>query len=119
VFDALQGQIPGIQIFTSSGEPNAIPSIRLRGVGSLGAGSTPLILLDGFQVDSGIFTRLSPNDIEDITVLKDASETAIYGARAANGVVVITTKTGRNEQDPSINVGAQHGFSELANTDLF
>jgi len=119
VIDALQGQIPGIQIFTSSGEPNAIPSIRLRGVGSLGAGSTPLILLDGFQVDSGIFTRLSPNDIEDITVLKDASETAIYGARAANGVVVITTKTGRNEQDPSINVGVQHGFSELANTDFF
>ncbi|MBI6116966.1 SusC/RagA family TonB-linked outer membrane protein [Salegentibacter maritimus] len=119
VLDALQGQVSGLQIFTSSGEPNAIPSIRLRGVGSLGAGSTPLILLDGFQVDPGVFTRLNPNDIQDITVLKDASETAIYGSRAANGVVVITTKTGRKEQDPEISVGVQHGFSNLANTDFF
>ncbi len=119
IMDAMQGQVAGLQIFTSSGEPNAVPSIRLRGVGSLGAGSTPLILLDGFQVSAEIFTRLNPNDIEDITVLKDASETAIYGSRAANGVVIITTKGGRKEQEPSINVGVQHGFSEIANKDYF
>ncbi|MDN3596368.1 SusC/RagA family TonB-linked outer membrane protein [Zunongwangia endophytica] len=119
VADALQGRVAGLQVYTSSGEPNAVPSIRLRGVGSLGAGDTPLILLDGFQVDAGIFTRLNPQDIQDISVLKDASETAIYGSRASNGVIIITTKSGTKETDPSITVGVQHGVSELANTDYF
>ncbi|WP_273005025.1 carboxypeptidase-like regulatory domain-containing protein, partial [Leeuwenhoekiella blandensis] len=72
IVDGLQGQVAGLQIFSSSGEPGATPSIRLRGNGSLGAGSTPLILLDGFQVDAAIFTRLNPTDIQDVTVLKDA-----------------------------------------------
>ena len=119
IVDGLQGQVAGLQIFSSSGEPGATPSIRLRGNGSLGAGSTPLILLDGFQVDAAIFTRLNPTDIQDVTVLKDASETAIYGSRAANGVVLITTKKGRKNAEPVINVGVQYGFSNLANTDFF
>ena len=119
VLDAMQGKVPGLQIFSSSGEPSATPSIRLHGAGSLGAGSTPLILLDGFPIDSGTLVSINPEDIQDVTVLKDASATAIYGSRAANGVVFVTTKTGRKEKDPVINLSYQYGVSNLANTDPF
>ena len=119
VLDAMQGKVPGLQIFSSSGEPSGTPSIRLHGAGSLGAGSTPLILLDGFPIDSGSLVSLNPEDIEDVTVLKDASATAIYGSRAANGVVFISTKNGRKEKDPVINLSAQYGFTNLANTEPF
>lgn len=94
-FDALQGQVAGLQLFSSSGEPSVASSLRLHGVGSLGASNTPLILLDGAQVDPSVIVSLNPNDFETITVLKDASATSIYGARAANGVIYITTKKGR------------------------
>lgn len=119
VLDAMQGKVPGLQIFSSSGEPSGTPSIRLHGAGSLGAGSTPLILLDGFPIDEESLVSLNTQDIQDVTVLKDASATAIYGSRAANGVVYITTKTGRKEQDPRINVSYQYGISNMANTDPF
>jgi len=119
VLDAMQGKVAGLQIFSSSGEPSGTPSIRLHGAGSLGAGSTPLILLDGFPIDSGSLVSLNTQDIEDITVLKDASATAIYGSRAANGVVYITTKNGKKEKDPTISLSYQEGVSNLANTDYF
>ncbi|UJH92979.1 SusC/RagA family TonB-linked outer membrane protein [Antarcticibacterium sp. 1MA-6-2] len=106
-------------MLTSSGEPSATPSIRLHGAGSLGAGSTPLIVLDGFPIDSGSLVSMNPEDFEDITVLKDASATAIYGSRAANGVVYITSKKGRRGKDPVINLSSQHGFTYLANKDYF
>ncbi|TXH56581.1 MAG: SusC/RagA family TonB-linked outer membrane protein [Bacteroidia bacterium] len=109
--DGLQGQFPGLQIFTSSGEPSATSSFRLHGVSSLGASSTPLIILDGVQVGNGSLVSLSPQDIESYTLLKDASSTSIYGARAANGVLVITTKKGKFEQAPTINFGMQYGVS--------
>ncbi len=111
--DALQGQVAGLQVFTSSGEPTAAVSMRLRGVNSINASNTPLFVLDGSPVSSSIFTTLNSNDIENITVLKDASATAIYGSRAANGVVYITTKKGTSER-PVIKMSAQYGISEVA-----
>ncbi|MGF1925831.1 MAG: TonB-dependent receptor plug domain-containing protein, partial [Bacteroidia bacterium] len=108
-FDALQGKVAGLQVFTSSGEPSASSSLRLHGVGSLGASSTPLYLLDGIQVDAGTVVSLNPNDIETVSVLKDASSTSIYGARAANGVLYITTKRGQAGQS---NITVQQQYSE-------
>ncbi len=111
--DALQGQVAGLQVFTSSGEPSATVSMRLRGVNSINASTTPLFILDGSPVSSSVFTTLSSNDIENITVLKDASSTAIYGSRAANGVVYITTKKGVSEK-PTVKFSAQYGVSSVA-----
>ena len=87
----IQGRIAGVQI-TSSGAPGASPSVRIRGMGSIGDYAQPLYVVDGAFVDNLDF--ISPNDIHDMTVLKDASASAIYGVRAANGVVIITTKRG-------------------------
>lgn len=92
VGDALQGQVSGLQIFSSTGEPMSEVTMRLRGVNSINASSTPLFVLDGAPVSASIFNSLNSNDIENIVVMKDASSTAIYGSRAANGVVYITTK---------------------------
>lgn len=113
--DALQGQVAGLSIFSNSGDPAVVPSaIRIRGVNSLNAGVTPLFILDGAPVTPAIFTTLNPSDIENVTVLKDASSTAIYGSRAANGVVVITTKKGSFGENAKVTVGASVGWSELA-----
>ena len=90
--DALQGQVAGLQVFTPSGEPSGTVQMRLRGVSSINSSSEPLFILDGSPISSGAFTALNPNDIESMTVLKDASSTAIYGSRAANGVVILTSK---------------------------
>lgn len=115
VMDALQGQVAGLQIYTSSGEPSATSSVRLRGVGSLTAGNTPLYVLDGIPVESGSIVSLNQNDFESITVLKDASATSIYGSRAANGVIFITTKRGRIGEDAKVSFNASYGISSLAN----
>lgn len=115
VMDALQGQVAGLQVFTSSGEPSATSSVRLRGVGSLTAGNTPLYVMDGIPIDAGTVLSLNQNDFESISVLKDASATSIYGARASNGVIFITTKRGSNSGDAKITVNASYGVSSLAN----
>jgi TonB-linked SusC/RagA family outer membrane protein len=106
-FQALQGEIAGLNISTNSGQPGANVQVRLRGVGSIGAGSNPLYVVDGMIVTSGDISRLgtagltnvlaglNEDDIETITVLKDAAATAIYGSRGSNGVIVITTKKGK------------------------
>ncbi|MDJ1491920.1 TonB-dependent receptor [Cytophagaceae bacterium DM2B3-1] len=98
----LQGKISGVNITNSSGEPGAAQNVIIRGIGSLRSGTQPLYVVDGFLIDNasqGFETNplnfLNPNDIESMDVLKDASATAVYGARAANGVVVITTKKGK------------------------
>ena len=114
VGDALQGQVAGLQVFTSSGEPSATQSMRIRGVTSIYASTEPLFILDGSEISSTTFTSLNPNDIENVTVLKDASSTAIYGSRAANGVVIITSKKGQFGEAPSVTVSAQYGISQLA-----
>ncbi len=114
--DALQGQVAGLQVYTSSGEPTESSSIRLHGVGSLEAGSTPLILLDGAPITTGTMVMLNPNDIESVNVLKDASATSIYGSRAANGVIYIATKKGRRDSDAVITLNAQYGISQPASS---
>lgn len=111
--DALQGKVAGLQVYTSSGEPSASVSMRLRGVNSINASNTPLFILDGTPVDVAIFTALNPNDIENVTVMKDASSTAIYGSRAANGVIYITTKKGAGEK-PTVTVSGSYGISNMA-----
>lgn len=111
--DALQGQVAGLDIFSNTGEPSSTPSnIRIRGVNSLEASNTPLFILDGAPVTSAVFTSLNTNDIENVTVLKDASATAIYGSRAANGVIVITTKKGKYGEQAKVTVRARVGWAE-------
>ena len=113
--DALQGQVAGLSIFSNTGEPSSIPSsIRIRGYNSL-SGNTPLFICDGAPATSEIFTTLNPSDIESVTVLKDAASTAIYGSRAANGVIVITTKKGRFGEDAKVTIRANVGWSGMAN----
>ena len=114
VGDAMQGQVAGLQVFTSSGEPSATSSMSIRGTSSIYANTEPLIILDGSEVTQSTFLSLNPNDIENMTVLKDASSTAIYGSRAANGVIIITTKRGKFGEAPTVAVSAQYGVSEIA-----
>ncbi|MDN3618623.1 TonB-dependent receptor [Polaribacter undariae] len=122
----LQGKVAGVNVSSSSGEPGATQDIVIRGVGSLRSGTTPLYIVDGFALDNsgnGIATNplnfINPQDIESIEVLKDASSTAIYGSRAANGVIVITTKKGKKGRN-KVNINVSSGFSTLANkVDVF
>lgn len=111
--DALQGQVAGLQVFTSSGEPSEGVSMRLRGIGSINSSSEPLFILDGAPISSGAFSAINPNDIENLTILKDASSTSIYGSRAANGVIVITTKRGKGVK-PTVIIKGQYGISQRA-----
>lgn len=114
--DALQGQVSGLSVLSSSGEPTASASIRLRGVNSLTAGNAPLFILDGAPISQDVFNALNPSDISNITVLKDAASTAIYGSRAANGVIVLTSKKGKMEQKPVVKFSAQYGIANIINS---
>ena len=114
VADALQGKVAGLQVYTDSGEPSASSSIRLHNAGSIAAETTPLIVLDGVPVSTSVFTALNSNDIESITTLKDASATSIYGSRAANGVIYITTKRGKRNEQVSVVARVQAGISQPA-----
>ncbi len=111
--DALQGQVPGLNIYSASGDPSSMQSISIRGTSSLNAGTTPLFILDGAPVDATVFTTLNPNDIQNITVLKDASAVSIYGSRAANGVIVITSKRGAFGDTPKFTFRANYGWSQM------
>ena len=91
VMDALSGTVAGVQMISSSGSPEAEPTMRIRGFSSKSAGMDPLIIVDGMPYD-GKWNDINPNDVESITVLKDAASNALYGARGANGVIMITTK---------------------------
>lgn len=97
VMSGLQGQVAGLQMINNSGSPTATPSMAIRGFSSINAGTSPLIIVDGSPYDGG-WNNLNPNDVENITVLKDAASNALYGARGANGVVMITTKKGKSEK---------------------
>lgn len=110
---ALQGQTPGLMVVSGSGEPSAASTFQIRGTNSINSGTSPLFILDGVPISSSDFNTISPSDIESISVLKDASSTSIYGARAANGVVVITTKRGRSMDGAKVTFRAQYGFSQL------
>lgn len=115
VMDALQGQVSGMNVSTGSGDPNAIASVTIHGNASLGASSAPLYIVDGVQTAASLVQSMNPNDFESYTVLKDASSTSIYGSRAANGVIVITTKKGKKNQDGRIVVNAMYGVARLLN----
>lgn len=119
ILESVQGKVSGLQVYTSSGEPGAISSLRLHGAGSLGASSSPMYILDGVPVAAGFIQSLNPSDFESVQILKDAAATSIYGARAANGVVLITTKEGRRDGKGLITFKGQYGISSLANTDYF
>lgn len=114
---ALQGQTPGVMVLSNSGEPSKAATFQIRGTNSINSGTAPLFILDGVPISNADFNTISPSDIENISVLKDASSTSIYGARAANGVVVITTKRGRMSEAAKITFRTQLGFSQLANED--
>ena len=125
VDQALQGNVSGLSMTTSSGTPGAVNSVRIRGISSISAGNEPLYVIDGVPTVEGnigfggsssslsSLASLNSEDIESITVLKDASATAAYGARGANGVIVITTKSG-SKGKPSISYSANIGFSDFA-----
>ena len=111
---ALQGQVAGLTVLSNTGEPSASASMTIRGTNSINSGTSPLYILDGVAISASDFNTINPADIESMSVLKDASSTSIYGARAANGVIVITTKRGRNMDRPNINYRMQLGVSSLA-----
>jgi TonB-linked SusC/RagA family outer membrane protein len=110
---ALAGRLAGVQITGTEGSPDATAVIRVRGGGSITQDNSPLYIIDGIQVEDAL-SVISPQDIASVDVLKDASATAIYGARGANGVVIITTKNGRN-QKPTLTYNGHVGVSRLAN----
>ncbi|MDR1974724.1 MAG: SusC/RagA family TonB-linked outer membrane protein [Bacteroidales bacterium] len=110
VMNSLQGSMPGVQISTATGQPGAPTSVRIRGISSINSGNDPLYIVDGVPISTGGFgmtsqsdgvdplSTINPADIESISTLKDASATSIYGSRAANGVIIITTKRGKQGQ---------------------
>ncbi|WP_321333006.1 TonB-dependent receptor [uncultured Bacteroides sp.] len=109
--EAISGRLAGVQITTTEGSPDAEMKIRVRGGGSITGDNTPLFIVDGFPVES--ISDIAPSDIESIDVLKDASSTAIYGSRGANGVIIVTTKGGK-EGKISVNYNAYYSFKKLA-----
>lgn len=111
---ALQGQSAGLMVLSNSGEPSKAATFQIRGTNSINSGTSPLFILDGVPISSSDFNAISPSDIESVSVLKDASSSSIYGARAANGVVVITTKRGTTSDDAKITFRSQLGISQLA-----
>ncbi|HPH56721.1 MAG TPA: TonB-dependent receptor plug domain-containing protein, partial [Bacteroidales bacterium] len=113
VTNALAGQVAGVQtVNTSGGQPGNAATIRIRGIGSMSASNAPLYIVDGAPFD-GSMSSINPQDIESISVLKDAAANAIYGARGANGVVLITTKRGTT-QEAKVNVDAKWGNNSRA-----
>ena len=128
--DLLRGKVSGVQVTSASGEPGAAASIRIRGNSSIRSGNGPLIVVDGVPLDGGDISGggddllgtssarnplnfVNQNDIESMTILKDASSTAIYGSRGANGVIVITTKKGKSKE-PQLNYGTSVTFSKFS-----
>lgn len=129
---ALSGKVAGLQLTTGSGQAGESPSIRIRGIGSMNASNEPLYVVDGVPVSSGntgqmngelyttnnIMNTLNPDDIESISVLKDAAASSLYGSRAANGVILITTKKGQTGK-PVVTLKAEWGFTPSWATDNY
>ncbi|WP_167619942.1 SusC/RagA family TonB-linked outer membrane protein [Maribellus sediminis] len=114
VAQILTGSTTGVQTTAGSGQPGSGPAIRIRGVGTLNTSADPLIILDGIQYEGNI-SSINPGDIASMTVLKDASSTALYGSRAANGVIIITTKKGtKGSESLKLNLKAQAGIINQA-----
>ena len=109
--DAMGGRIAGVSVTSTDGQPGSLPNIVIRGGNSLTQSNSPLYVVDGFPLESNDNNSINPNDIESIDVLKDASATAIYGARGANGVIMITTKSGKTGI-PTVNFSAYYGIQK-------
>ncbi|GGF21880.1 SusC/RagA family TonB-linked outer membrane protein [Hymenobacter cavernae] len=109
IAQSIQGRVAGVQV-ESAGNPGSVPNIIIRGVGTVGSGSNPLYVIDGLWTDN--IRDLNPNDVESTTVLKDASSTAVYGARGANGVILITTKRGQSGE-PKISFNGYTGVENI------
>lgn len=118
--DQLQGKVAGMAVLTTGGVAgdNSV-SIQIHGTGSLTSSTAPLYIIDGVPSSSRSIMALNPNDIASISVLKDAAATSIYGARAANGVVFVTTKSGSYDTQATVTVRSQYGISTLANFDIY
>lgn len=116
IIDALQGKVAGLQVLTTTSDAGSVTgsSMTIRGIGSLGASSTPLVVVDGTPADISIMGLMNANDIESVVTLKDASATSIYGSRAANGVIYITTKKGRRGEKAQVTISQKVGWSQLA-----
>ncbi len=115
---ALQGRLPGVEFTQSSSQPGASMQIRIRGTRSISGGNDPLVVLDGIPFP-GAMSDINPNDIQSIDILKDASATAIYGSRGANGVILVTTKMGKAGQKPQVSYNGFHGVKNVfANYDM-
>ncbi len=114
----IQGKVAGVTVQQTSGQPGAGMTVRVRGASSISSGNDPLYVVDGVPVGTGSYAiaYLSPQDIESMQILKDASSAAIYGSRAANGVVMITTKTGKSSKGPQIRFNASVGLANVAKT---
>lgn len=108
----LQGRVAGMSVISSSGQPGQSASTVIRGIGSINGSSTPLYILDGTPIEGGYFQTINPEDIENVTVLKDASAKALYGSRGSNGVIVITSKKGKAGKI-QVQYSSQYGFSDL------
>ncbi|UGU16352.1 TonB-dependent receptor [Sinomicrobium kalidii] len=106
---AIEGAATGVQFTSASGQPGSSPNIVIRGVGTLNGSVDPLIIIDGIQFEGGL-NSINQNDIESITILKDAASTSLYGSRAANGVVMITTKKGRRDSSLRVSANTQTGI---------
>jgi TonB-linked SusC/RagA family outer membrane protein len=116
VSKALQGAVAGLQSFSQSGQPGADATIRIRGIGSINASSNPLYVVDGVPYD-GSLSSIASSDIESVTVLKDAASATLYGSRAANGVIMITTKQGQANAKATVEFSAKYGISDRARRD--
>lgn len=113
IVSSLQGRVAGLTINENSGDPTSKPSILVRGIGTIDGGTAPLVIIDG--VPNGNIDQVSSYDVESISVLKDAAAAAIYGAKAANGVILVTTKSGKmNEEKPIVSFNSYVGFQTLA-----
>lgn len=113
--DALAGRVAGVVVSAPGGQPGSTPNIVIRGNNSISQSNSPLWVVDGFPMEDANATAINPNDIESIEVLKDASATAIYGARGANGVIMITTKKGK-EGPPVVSFNASYGWQKMGKT---
>lgn len=115
ISQSLVGMSSGITLQQISGEPGAAPAIRVRGAGSINSGNDPLFVIDGYPTtDAELFNNINPADIADIQILKDAASSAIYGSKAGNGVIIVTTKQGQTGK-PKVSFSTQVGWSEAQN----
>ena len=118
VDDALVGQVSGVNIQATDGEAGAAPTITIRGVGSMAGDSTPLVVVDGVIVSSDFLGSINMNDVESFEILKDAASSSIYGSKGANGIIMITTKSGK-EGKVKMNYSTYTGFKEARHSDAY